>query len=65
LKDRTERCEGTVATALPHRCRLPEFISFSEGSLAKTVRILNVDQVLSKLKEGVDGNGVFGMRFPV
>jgi len=65
LKDRTERYEGTEATALPHRRRLPKFISLSEGSSAKTVRILDVDQVLSRLKEGIDRNGIFGMRFLV
>jgi len=65
LKDRTERHEGTEAAAPPHRRRLPEFISFSEGSSAKIVRILDVDQVLSRLKEEVDRNGIFGMRFLV
>jgi hypothetical protein len=65
LKDRTERYEGTEATVLPHRRRLPEFISFSEGPSAKTVRVLVVDQVLSRLKEEGDRNGMFGMRFLV
>jgi hypothetical protein len=65
LKDRAERYEGTEATAPLHRRRLPEFISFSEGSSAKIVRILDADQVLSRLKEGVDRNGMFGMRFLV
>lgn len=65
MKDRAERYEGTEATAPLHRRRLPEFISFSEGSSAKIVRILDADQVLSRLKEGVDRNGIFGMRFLV
>jgi hypothetical protein len=65
LRDHTERHEGTEATAPPHRRRLTEFISFSEGYSAKIVRILDVDQVLSRVKEGVDRNGIFGMRFLV